>query len=628
MRKEVFEEMRHVLGFKSWWPHQSLFFEGFSERLTNSSPIRLFLSVPCGWGKTEAAIIPFLSQFLLDLEKMNQIFSSRMIYVLPSCVLVDQVANRTHKYISEILRSRPENGIFRLLLPLRKVDIRQQFVEKDYGFHREPPAEIYGGIAITTTIDSFSARLFPSRLTKPKYVDFVRGKLLRSYLVFDEIHSYDLYTLGFIRGLLSFLNRLITPHVIMTATLNENQQKFLGITSGTYSMVKERKIPRECSQINFCKDLAFDGTKEKFVEKILALLEDIKSRFMLNALRILIVCNTVLKAQHVYKRLKSAMKDRIDVEIIHSRYTSEDRRRKVHRITKDLLKRADEKRTTEGGIVVTTQVIESGTDISADCLITEIAPPDALIQRIGRCARELRSPVAKKRGVVRPGNVFVIPIEVNDYAQKSVDMRPYPWYWMLCAQATLADTEGYAEATILERLIDITPAISQDNRTLILRDLEGNLNINEFIKDKFGACFLKNDGELENLLQDAKQGQREFEAWLRFRMMIPKPVSFPKVRESERLMILVRGIDKAKETAGKIKEAKIEAGYKKLRRLRRELKEIEEKCAVPVNVQAIGPMRSSLQLIKEMNAFFLPKNMYIYDRENGLILKREEHTNG
>jgi len=37
---------------------------------------------------------------------------------------------------------------------------------------------------------------------------------------------------------------------------------------------------------------------------------------------------------------------------------------------------------------VTTQVCEVGLDISCDVMLTEVAPPDALVQRIGRCARK------------------------------------------------------------------------------------------------------------------------------------------------------------------------------------------------------------------------------------------------
>jgi CRISPR/Cas system-associated endonuclease/helicase Cas3 len=38
-------------------------------------------------------------------------------------------------------------------------------------------------------------------------------------------------------------------------------------------------------------------------------------------------------------------------------------------------------------VLVATQVVEVGLDISADALLTELAPANALVQRFGRCAR-------------------------------------------------------------------------------------------------------------------------------------------------------------------------------------------------------------------------------------------------
>jgi CRISPR-associated endonuclease/helicase Cas3 len=65
--------------------------------------------------------------------------------------------------------------------------------------------------------------------------------------------------------------------------------------------------------------------------------------------------------------------------LIHSRFRAEDRR-------------ANEKRLhshppAEGRIVIATQAIEAGVDISARVLFTELAPWASLVQRFGRCNR-------------------------------------------------------------------------------------------------------------------------------------------------------------------------------------------------------------------------------------------------
>jgi CRISPR-associated endonuclease/helicase Cas3 len=90
------------------------------------------------------------------------------------------------------------------------------------------------------------------------------------------------------------------------------------------------------------------------------------------------VVNTVARAQAVYRAIRNL---RDDAMLIHSRFTTADRRR-LEGLVAERLGQAG-----SGGIVVSTQVCEAGLDITADLLLTELAPADALVQRAGRCVR-------------------------------------------------------------------------------------------------------------------------------------------------------------------------------------------------------------------------------------------------
>jgi CRISPR-associated endonuclease/helicase Cas3 len=94
--------------------------------------------------------------------------------------------------------------------------------------------------------------------------------------------------------------------------------------------------------------------------------------------RCLVVANTVARAQALYRAIRA---QRHDVLPVHARFTAADRRRLEEQIVQRL------GRQGRGGVVVSTQVCEAGLDISADLLLTELAPADALVQRAGRCAR-------------------------------------------------------------------------------------------------------------------------------------------------------------------------------------------------------------------------------------------------
>jgi CRISPR-associated endonuclease/helicase Cas3 len=91
--------------------------------------------------------------------------------------------------------------------------------------------------------------------------------------------------------------------------------------------------------------------------------------------------NRVGRAQDVFAALREKSKsasDRPDLCLIHSRFRRAERER---------LQRRLKEQPDHGRIVVATQAIEAGVDISARTLFTELAPWSALVQRFGRCNR-------------------------------------------------------------------------------------------------------------------------------------------------------------------------------------------------------------------------------------------------
>jgi CRISPR-associated endonuclease/helicase Cas3 len=88
-------------------------------------------------------------------------------------------------------------------------------------------------------------------------------------------------------------------------------------------------------------------------------------------------------AQNLYEIVGEKLKAQgFIVHLLHSRFLNEDRER-IEKSIKNSIRDKNAKT-----LIITTQVCEVGLDISCDLLITELAPPDALVQRIGRCARE------------------------------------------------------------------------------------------------------------------------------------------------------------------------------------------------------------------------------------------------
>ena len=99
----------------------------------------------------------------------------------------------------------------------------------------------------------------------------------------------------------------------------------------------------------------------------------------------LVVLNTVKRAVELWKVLRrdrTLKQSRTELRLVHSRFRQAERDT-WHR--KFLTREACGPNTNR--IIVATQVIEAGVDISSALLITELAPWASLVQRFGRCAR-------------------------------------------------------------------------------------------------------------------------------------------------------------------------------------------------------------------------------------------------
>ena len=95
--------------------------------------------------------------------------------------------------------------------------------------------------------------------------------------------------------------------------------------------------------------------------------------------KVLIIANTVQKSQEIYEQIYPQWPQTI---LLHSRFIYRDRIKKEEEAMK----------AAPGTILISTQIVEVSLDISYDILLTELAPVDALIQRMGRVNRNGKKP--------------------------------------------------------------------------------------------------------------------------------------------------------------------------------------------------------------------------------------------
>ena len=104
----------------------------------------------------------------------------------------------------------------------------------------------------------------------------------------------------------------------------------------------------------------------------------------------LVIVNTVKRAQSLYGELSKIAKEPTEILLVHSRFRGQDKAR-----FKDRLMAMAGNNAQKDVIVVSTQVVEAGLDISARTMVTEMAPWPSLVQRFGRCNRYGEFPDSK-----------------------------------------------------------------------------------------------------------------------------------------------------------------------------------------------------------------------------------------
>ncbi len=104
---------------------------------------------------------------------------------------------------------------------------------------------------------------------------------------------------------------------------------------------------------------------------------------------VLAIANTVDAAQQLYGSVKSLLGGgELQAGLLHSRFPA-FRREQLEELWIGRLGSGGER--PRGCVLVSTQVVEQSVDIDADFLISELAPTDMLLQRLGRLWRHTRS---------------------------------------------------------------------------------------------------------------------------------------------------------------------------------------------------------------------------------------------
>jgi CRISPR-associated endonuclease/helicase Cas3 len=146
----------------------------------------------------------------------------------------------------------------------------------------------------------------------------------------------------------------------------------------------------------------------------------------------LVIVNTVKRAVAIHAILTKDKELAGKLELVHSRFRPQERQAWRERfLNRAACSGADR-------IIVATQVVEAGVDISASRLIVELAPWSSLIQRFGRAARYGGE----------TARVTVVDVDTTDENKRARNAAPYEWEELAAARAALAKLADASPKTL------------------------------------------------------------------------------------------------------------------------------------------------------------------------------------
>jgi len=386
------------------------------------------VDVPTGMGKTAMAVLGWLWRKRFAEEEIRKATPRRLVYCLPMRVLVEQTLVEANKWISEVEKHYPKEM-------KRSPNIHILMggdIDNDWDAYPEADAILIG------TQDQLLSRALNRGYAMSRYRWPMHYALLNNdcLWVMDEVQLMGV-GLTTTAQLQAFREKFGTfgpaQSVWMSATLKTGTLGTVDFTERAKTLLRlslssdDTKHSRVAVRVSAIKLLRKaetiwkQETKDVYAEQ---LAKEVCRHHQSNTLTVVIV-NQVTRAQDVFIELQQQLKhipSQPDLCLIHSRFRQAERVRIQQRL---------KEKPEQGRIVVATQAIEAGVDISARTLFTELAPWSSLVQRFGRCNRygewdqknparvfwiDLETSMADKKGEQQLVPETALPYEIDDLA--------------------------------------------------------------------------------------------------------------------------------------------------------------------------------------------------------------------
>lgn len=371
-------------------------------------PALVIIEGPMGLGKTELA-------FALYADWARRSKRAGLYIAMPTTATSNQMHERTTRFLSRQLGRQIEPLLVHSQALLRNPpEETDQFEEREgdiaaaqaWFLPRKKSLLAPYGVG---TVDQ---ALMSVLQTKHFFVRLLG--LSHKVVIFDEVHAYDTYMSELFERLLTWLRAVGASVIVLSATLPENTRQRLvdAYTGRAKSGIPTTRYPRltfaGADSPPDCIGLTPPPTKMLQYEWLLREQPGRsgpvagKEDPVITKLRELlagggcaaVICNTVGRAQALFQSLRELPEKLCDYDnliLFHARFPMAWR----EEIEKKVLRKfgpGKEKGQRNPdrppkAIVIATQVIEQSLDLDFDCMVSDLAPIDLLLQRSGRLQR-------------------------------------------------------------------------------------------------------------------------------------------------------------------------------------------------------------------------------------------------
>ncbi|WP_433573936.1 CRISPR-associated helicase Cas3' [Streptomyces sp. CA-251247] len=292
--------------------------------------------------------------------------------------------------------------------------------------------------------------------TRTRHVMLRMAGLAGKVVILDEVHACDVYMSQFLGEALRWLGQAGVPVIVLSATLAPAQRKAL-VEAYLAGAASREELPVEVpgpfgypsvtaawlspsgnpefhldGTESWREDLsvmvrvvpeAVPGARSSREERVRlqgeadAGVGDLLASELADGGTALVIRNSVARAQSLYEELRGRFGED-EVRLLHARFTVARRADLTEESLRLLGPQAPRPR---GGrlILVATQLAEQSFDIDADVLVTDLAPVDLLLQRVGRLHRH--------EGTLRPDRLRMPRVFVTGLAPRESGEPAFPF---------------------------------------------------------------------------------------------------------------------------------------------------------------------------------------------------------